>query len=192
MNIKESKLIENEMRRCIRDLKKVCILSVCFPPFNPNIPHIRSSIELGITNLAEWLNQHYNIFIISTHLIKKDENFRDTEWNGIKVYRLRVYHPYMMESNEMVNGLRYFINELFNPITFYKSIKIFKQEKPDAIFIGDSRQMSLAPLLAAKILRIPFFIRYDSLCPMYPKEYACGIRDRITGCGECIEKTILL
>lgn len=189
---KELKLIEDEMKRCVVNLNKICIINTTFPPFPPNIPHIRTAIELGVANIAKGLKQKYDVFTISKHFISKDESFDDTEWNGIKVYRIGEYHPYMQEKSEFVNGLRFISNELFNLVTFYKFVKFFKQEKPDAVFVGDTRQISLAPLIAAKLLRIPFFIRYDSLCPLYPKEHLCSMRDRIAGCGECIEKIILV
>ena len=189
-NNKEIKLIEDEMRQCIASLKKICIVNTSFPPFPPNISHTRTALELGITNLAKHLKQRYNVFTISKHFVLNDEHFDDTKWNDIRIYRIGKYHPYMREKNEFINGLRFIGNELLNPVTFYKFVKIFKQEKPDAVFIGDTRQMSLAPLIAAKLLRIPFFIRYDSLCPMYPKEHSCSIKDRINGCGECIEEVL--
>lgn len=188
----EARLIEQHIRECVGRIEKVCIINTYFPPFPPEARHNRGSIELGITNLALWLSKNYDVFIISKHSIRGRTTFNDSEWNGIKTYRIGTYQPYMEERNQIANGIRFMANELLNLSTLWKILRILKTEKPSAVLIGENRQMSLASLIAPRILRIPFFVRYDWLCPMYPKEHACRIRERIAGCGECIERNLLL
>jgi glycosyltransferase involved in cell wall biosynthesis len=188
----EARLIEQHMREFVGKIEKVCIINTYFPPFPPEARHNRGSIELGITNLALWLSKNYDVFIISKHSIRGRPPFNDSEWNGMKICRIGTYQPYMEERNQVVNGIRFMANELLNLSTLWKILRILKTEKPSAVLIGENRQISLASLIAPRILRIPFFVRYDWLCPMYPKEHACRIGERIAGCGECIERNLLL
>jgi glycosyltransferase involved in cell wall biosynthesis len=191
-SLKEYRLIKEEIQRSVERIQKICIVSISFPPFPPSIPHNRSSIELGIINLARYLKNTYDVFLISKHFRKNDGDFDDTLWEEIPIYRIGEYYPYMFESNKTTNGIRYFFNELFNLRTFYRISTICRKEKPSVMIIGDTRQMSLAPMLAAKFLDIPYFIRYDSLCPLYPKEHACTIIERIQHCGDCVENILLV
>ena len=122
----------------------------------------------------------FDIFIISKdyiHPTNEEEN----------VLRVGTYLPYSLEKNSLKRGLRFLFNETFNPITFIKIFMILKKENPEIIIVGDNRQMSLAHYFVAMILKIPFLIRYDWICPSYPKDHSCSLKERIWGCGNCFE-----
>jgi glycosyltransferase involved in cell wall biosynthesis len=77
--------------------------------------------------------------------------------------------------------------ELFRPLIFIKTLIFLRKKKPDIVIIGKTYQLSLAPLLACKLLSIPYIIRYDWLCPTNPKPTPCNLRQRLH-CADCIGK----
>jgi len=65
---------------------------------------------------------------------------------------------------------------------------LLRKEKPDLVLIGKTYQFSLATYLACILLGIAYVVRYDWLCPTYPKDEPCSFSDRFR-CADCVEKT---
>lgn len=178
----------NELReiiKCIlyedKNISKVCVITTKFPPYPKDVQILRGGVENGIEKIVKGLKSDgFDIFIISKdyiHPTNEEEN----------VLRVGTYLPYSLEKNSLKRGLRFLFNETFNPITFIKIFMILKKENPEIIIVGDNRQMSLAHYFVAMILKIPFLIRYDWICPSYPKDHSCSLKERIWGCGNCFE-----
>lgn len=167
-----------------KNIHKVCIITDQFPPYPSELMIMRGGIEIGLTQLYdEFIKEGYKVVVISQQYIK-ELNTTDSEY----VKRVRTYVPYSLEKNMLKNGLRFLINETFNPLTFWTVYKILKNEKPEGILLGGTRQLSMAPIIAARLLHIPIYIRYDWICPAYPKQEVCSTWVRIFECGKCIEK----
>jgi glycosyltransferase involved in cell wall biosynthesis len=167
-----------------KDIQKICIITDQFPPYPEGIFVLKGGIDIGLKQLSdEFRKQGYAVIIITQEYIKKlkvpDEPY---------IRRIRTYIPYSLEKGMQKNGMRFIINETFNPLTFGKVYKILKKESPDAIILGACHQLSLAPVFAALLLNIPVHNRYDWPCPLFPKTKPCYYWDRVKGCGVCIEK----
>lgn len=177
----EFKNIKKSILRFDDKIFKVCISTTKFPPYPKDVQILKGGVEAGIEKLFNDLKKDdFDTFIISKDYIHPTDEVGN-------VFRIGNYLPYSLEKNKLKNGFRFLFNETFNPITFIKIFKILRRERPQILIIGDNRQMSLAPYLAALLLKIPYLIRYDWICPAYPKNHACNLKERISDCGKCFE-----
>ena len=51
------------LKKFVKDIKKICIINVTFPPFHPDVEHNFSSIEYGVINLAKSFNLKSHIYL---------------------------------------------------------------------------------------------------------------------------------
>jgi glycosyltransferase involved in cell wall biosynthesis len=167
-----------------KNVKKLCIITDQFPPYPSDILVMRGGIDIGLEQLTEEFIKHGIPVIVITQNYVMPLPHPDASY----IKRIRTYIPYSLEKNNLKNGLRYLLNECFNPVTFWKIKQILRKERPEAILIGGTHQLSTAPLLAAFSQGIQTYIRYDWICPTYPKPDVCTVAERIVQCGNCIEK----
>ncbi|WP_410508127.1 glycosyltransferase family 4 protein [Methanosarcina hadiensis] len=160
------------------DNNKICIITSHF------CKNARGGIQRELEGLINQIENQYNISILTKTLGSEIPN---CNYSNVKIYPLGEFVPYSSHESKLVKVIRFIVNETINPVIFYKIYAFLKKEKPNIVFIGETLQLSLSPILCAKLLRIPMIIRWDWICPAYPKNHACTIRDRIYGCGECVE-----
>ena len=180
MTYTEFKMIREVMGK---DAKKICIITDQFPPYPADITVMRGGVDIGLEQLAlEFIDHDIEVLVISQHYVEPLAS-GDRDY----VRRVKRYVPYSIEKDKIKNGVRFVLNESFNPLTYLKIKKILKEERPEAVLIGGTRQFSMAPMFATLSLKIPLHIRYDWLCPVYPKTEPCFIKERIGNCGACME-----
>jgi len=163
---------------------KVCIVTSCFPP----CPKSSTGLSIGgiskkYEKIAEELRyRKKRLCIISLYYknISKDQD-------GPDINRIGVYNPY---TTSHLKNL-YPLLEFFNPLVFLRCIKVLVRERPDLVIIGETYQMSLAPIFAAKVLGIDVIVQHDWFCPLTPKGQACDFLKRVKNCGECLEESKL-
>ncbi|NQE45997.1 D-inositol-3-phosphate glycosyltransferase [ANME-1 cluster archaeon GoMg2] len=158
--------------------QKVCIITTIYPPYPENVETFRG----GVTEMQEQLYNErvengMDVFVISLSLYGKS---RDTD----KVYRVGTYIPY---GKSKFRRLMFPILEFFNPLIFFRLIRILNKENPSCIEYGSSLQFSIAPLVAALLLKKKVFVRNDWLCPnLYAKEHSCSDVERMKECANCL------
>ena len=163
-------------------LRKLCIVTNCFPPCPPNVTLPFGGIFAKYVQLAEELRCRKQSFITISLYYWIDSE----DQNSPNVWRVGKYKPYSISNRKYL----FMLFDFFNPILFGKCIRVLKTEKPDVVLIGEMGQMSLSPILAAKTLGLPVIIEHDWICPTYPETTACNITRRLKKCGYCLEKTI--
>jgi len=162
----------------VKDERKVCIINDLFPPYPEDFEIVRGGISEVQTQLHRELSENG----IETFVISLSIHGRSPSRPG--VYRVGTYVPYSKSSFRRV---MYPFLEFFNPAIFLKVVRILKREDPSCVEYGAMLQGSLAPLVAALILRKKVLIRNDWLCPnLYAKEEACSDRERFRGCAGCL------
>jgi len=162
----------------LKNEQKVCIMCTIFPPYPENVETFRG----GVTEVQEQLYNELvengtDVFVISLSLYGKSP---DKE----KVYRVGTYIPY---GKSKLRRLMFPILEFFNPLIFFRVIRILNKEKPSVIEHAGMLQGSVAPLVAALLLKKKVFIRNDWLCPnLYAKEHPCSDAERLKECASCL------
>lgn len=170
------------LKKLFPAFNKLCIITTCFPPCPRNVKLLLGGIFVKYVQLAEELQYcKQPFFAISLYY----QNFSKAQ-NAPNVYRVGTYKPYAISRVKML----YPLLEFFNPFIFIKCVHIFKSEKPDVVLIGDMLQMSVSPIIAAKILGIRVVIEHDWICPIFPRNIACNLTHRISNCGRCLEEQI--
>jgi len=153
------------------------LITTNFPPFPPGRPPFRGGITEEQYETREELRQ----LGVKCNVISLSLYGSSPPADG--VFRIGTYVPYQISG---ARRLLFSYLELFRPMFFFRSLSLMRRLKPQVVEVGETRQLSLSPLFAALVLRIPVVMRNDWLCPAYPREHACTGRERILGCGECI------
>jgi glycosyltransferase involved in cell wall biosynthesis len=165
-------------------LNKVCVVTSCFPP----CPESSTGLSIGgISKKYEKIAEEFRyrkkrLCTISLYYenVSKDQD-------GPDIRRIGVYYPY---TTSHLSNL-YPLLEFFNPLIFLRCLKVLVRERPDLVIIGETYQMSLAPIFAAKVLGIGVIIQHDWFCPLTPKGQACDFLERVKNCGECLVESRL-
>lgn len=168
------------LKKLFPALDKLCIITNCFPPCPENVTLPFGGIFAKYKQLAEELeNCKIPFFVISLYYWKLSK-----DQDAANVYRVGVYKPYSISIRKRL----YALFEFFNPFIFVKCIRILQSQKPDAVLIGEMGQVSVSPILAAKILGLKVVIEHDWICPIFPRGIPCTLTRRIGHCGECLEE----
>lgn len=165
------------------NLKKICLVTNRFPPYPENVTPFLGGISRKYEQLIKELRYRNKSFSVISLYFQKRSRGQDAP----HVYRVGTYHPYT------ISKFRYFypLLEFFNFSIFMKCVRIFQKENPGVILIGETKQMSLSPIFAAKILGLKVVIEHDWICPVFPKQKACNLIERIQNCGKCLENFII-
>lgn len=168
------------LKKLFSALDKLCIITNCFPPCPENVTLPFGGIFTKYKQLAEDLkHRKVPFFVISLYYWKLSK-----DQNAPNVYRVGVYKPYTISIRKYL----YPFFEFFNLFIFIRCIRILQSEKPDVVLIGEMGQISISPILAAKILGLTVVIEHDWICPAFPKNIACTLTRRISNCGRCVEE----
>lgn len=106
-----------------------------------------------------------------------EKNLKKTVFRGILVnYIGRFENRYAKRNQNFITMLRWAEKDIFDPLVFLKTLKILIKEKPNLVWVRCLDQVSLAPLLAARLLRFPTVIT--------PADFwwLCHISDPLTTC----------
>lgn len=162
----------------LKNEQKVCIIYTNFPPYPENVETFRGGVtEVHEQLYNELVENGIDVFVISLSLYGKSPNEE-------KVYRVGTYIPY---SRSKLRRLMFPILEFFNPLIFFRVIRILYKEKPSCIEYAGMLQGSVAPLVASLLLRKKVFVRNDWLCPnLYAKEHPCSDSERLKECANCL------
>ncbi len=151
-----------------------------FPPYPESVPAFRGGVSEELSELVNKLNEkQIPCVVISLSLFGLSPETQ-------QVKRVGKYVPYVTSKFHQILFPFY---EFFNPIIFLKMVYILKKEKPSVALFGQTYQFSVAPHLACILTGVKRIIFFDWLCPLYPKEKACTISERIKECGKCISKS---
>jgi len=161
----------------------VVLLNTSFPPYPTGLKILRGGIESDVESTVEALGSNgFKVTIAALHYIEKLDESTDS-----RVERIGIYRPYALEKSSFRKGLRLLTSETFKPGVFFRLLSLLRKENCDVIILFGSLQLSLAPYLASRILRIPIYVRNDWICPARPYYEACGFSERVLGCGDCLE-----
>jgi len=156
--------------------KKVVLITSLFPPFPDDVPKLWGGIEVDLETFVNELEKAgVSVSVIAFHYMKPISK------DSPEVHRIAIYRPYLLKKD----FIRYAYAELFRPVLLLKLLKMLRKENPDLIIIGKTYQFSLSVYIASKLLRIPYIVRYDWLCPTNPKPEICTFKDRFK-CSECM------
>lgn len=159
---------------------KVCIITSIFPPYPENVQTFRGGVSEELSELVNKLNEkQIPCVVISLSLFGLSPEHP-------QVKRVGKYVPYVTSKFRQVLFPFY---EFFNPIIFLRMVYILRKEKPSVALFGQTYQFSVAPHLACMLTGVRRVIFFDWLCPLYPKEKACSISERIKECGKCMSKS---
>jgi glycosyltransferase involved in cell wall biosynthesis len=172
------------LERKFPHFENICIVTNCFPP----CPEIAYGVSIG------GISKKYERFVDELRYHKKKCCVISMYYGHVSgdqesrnVSRIGVYRPYSVSNSSFLFPLL----ELFNPSIFVRCLKVLMKQRPDLVVVGGTLQMSLAPILAAKALRIEVIIQHDWLCPLVPKGEACDFIRRVRNCGECLEESMM-
>jgi glycosyltransferase involved in cell wall biosynthesis len=149
-------------------------------------PHQRGGGEIQTHKLVNSLKRKkFNPFILSMSDKKFFEKYSE---NGIKVYRVDKFQKSRREKFSILQGIRYSTFEIFNPFIFLFTIYLILKHKIKVVHISTFNQISLAPLIAAKLLLRKVIVTLHShelLCFFSVIFFDCyGIKKG--ECGNCI------
>ena len=162
----------------LKNERKVCITTSIFPPYPENVESFRG----GVTEVQEQLYNELvengiDVVVISLSLYDKSPSRKG-------IYRVGTYIPY---SRSKLRRVMFPFLEFFNPLIFFRVIRILYKEKPSCIEYAGMLQGSIAPLVASLFLKKKVFVRNDWLCPnLYAKEHPCSDVERIKECANCL------
>lgn len=160
--------------------QKVCVITSIFPPHPENVPNFRGGVSEELAELVDKLNEkQIPCIVISLSMFGLSPEHP-------QVKRVGKYVPYVTSKIRQVFFPFY---EFFNPIIFLRTFSILRKEKPSVALFGQTYQFSVAPHLACMLTGVKRIIFFDWLCPLYPKEKACSITERIRECGNCMSKS---
>ncbi|MCK5038834.1 MAG: glycosyltransferase family 4 protein [Thermoplasmata archaeon] len=163
------------------DVKKVVLITNMFPPFPEGVIDLSGGSDVASEIFVDELNEiGIQTNVISLDYVKKLPKEKK------HIIRIGNYFPYVMMEDRLSTAT-FVYRESFRPLIFLRIIGHLKRIKPDIIVIGKTYQLSLAPMIAARFLRIPYIVRYDWLCPTNPKPELCTLKDRLN-CAQCIEE----
>jgi len=157
--------------------RRACIITTNFPPF----PAGRSSFRGGISEEQTETCNELRGMGIECDVISLSLYGESPPAEG--VHRPGRYVPYQLSP---ARRLIFLYMEFFRPLLFLRGLRLLRRLGPQVVEVGETRQFSLAPMLACLALHIPVVMRNDWLCPAYPREHACTNRERLTGCGRCL------
>lgn len=162
----------------LKNEQKVCIIYTIFPPYPENVEVLRGGVtEVHKQLYDELVENGIDVFVISLSLYGKSPAKE-------KIYRVGTYIPY---GKSKLRRLMFPILEFFNPLIFFRVIRILNKEKPSCIEYAGMLQGSVAPLVASLLLKKKVFVRNDWLCPnLYAKEHPCSDMERIKECANCL------
>ncbi|MCK5020786.1 MAG: glycosyltransferase family 4 protein [Candidatus Peribacteraceae bacterium] len=163
------------------DVESVTLMASIFPPFPEDEIDLSGGSEIASDIFVkELMEQGIHVDVISLDYIKP------VSTSQRYITRIDNYYPYLLmdpKSSQVIFAYK----ELFRPLIFLKIISHLIKNKPDIVIIGKTYQFSLAPMIAARFLRIPYIMRYDWLCPTNPKPELCTLKDRFH-CADCIQQ----
>jgi len=167
------------------NFRKICVVTNCFPPYPKDAYSLAvGGISRKYEEIAEELQRFKKALSVISLYYCRVSDYQDASG----VYRIGVYRPY----THYKTWRFLFLLEFFNPLVFSRCVTILSRERPDSVIIGSSLQISLAPILAAKLLGIPVVVQHDWLCPsLSPRKQACSLATRVTDCGKCLEEEIM-
>ena len=164
--------------------KRICIVTNCFPPYPKNAYLLSVG---GIPKKYEQIVEELRHFRKESSVISLYYGKATEQQDYPNVRRIGVYHPYSLSKWRRI----LFFFELFNPLVFPKCVTVLSKDRSDAVIIGETRGISLAPIIAAKLLHLPVVVQHDWLCPSSPKKEACNPAMRVRNCGECLEEELM-
>jgi glycosyltransferase involved in cell wall biosynthesis len=136
--------------------------------------------------LCKILSNHgYNIFRLSMGI---DKNFQICNENGIKTYKIGKFKKNRRGTLNLLEISKYLTIEIFNPLIFIFTIYLILRHRIKTVIMITYNQISLAPLIASKILM------RNTILTMHTQELLCsysaampfcyGIRKG--KCGDCM------
>lgn len=152
----------------------------------PFPPHQKGGEE----NAAYWLakaikKRGFNVFVLS---MGRDKFFETYEDNGIKFYRVDKFYEDRRHRFSLFQILRYLTIEVFNPFIFIFTIYLILRHRINVVHLSTLRQISLSPLIAAKILCRKTLITFHShelFCFLSSLTIDC-YKEKKNRCGECL------
>lgn len=164
------------------NMKKVCLITSIFPPFPKDVTDLSGGSEIASEIFVNELrSKGVEVDVVSMDYINPVPN--DPKY----VTRVGRYYPYLLMDSK-ISETQFVYKEFFRPLIFLRIVSQLRKTKPDIVIIGKTLQFSLAPMIAARLIRIPYIIRYDWLCPTNPKPDLCTLKDRFH-CADCIQQT---
>ena len=162
----------------LKNNRKVCIIITNFPPYPENAEALRGGVtEIHEQLYHELVKNGIDVFVISLSLYGRSPPRE-------KIYRIGAYIPY---GKSKIRRLMFPILEFFNPLIFFRTLRILNKENPSCIEYSGMLQGSVAPLVASLLLKKKVFVRNDWLCPnLYAKEHSCSDVERMKECANCL------
>lgn len=163
---------------------KVMIVTTRFGPYPEDVTILRGGIDTCTQNLVDILGENgFDVTVASLHYIEE---------SGIAdrpgTVRIGTYRPYALEKQAFRKLLRLLTAETLNPIVLVRLLVLMRSRTPDAVILQESLQLGLAPHIAARLMKVPLYIREDWICPARPEDKACGFRKRVFECPTCLEE----
>lgn len=157
---------------------KICIITSHYSRY------ARGGVQRELEGLMADLSSRTDVdVVLATKVLKEIPTLEN-----VKIYSLGDYTPYTFNKSKIRSIARFIVDETLNPFVLMNVLSILRKERPDIVFIGETLQLSLSPIIATLCFRIPVILRWDWLCPTYPRQYACNWKERLNQCGNCVEK----
>jgi len=152
----------------------------------PFPPHQRGGGEYVAHSIAKAMKKKgFKIFVL---FMGKDKFFERYDDRGTKVYRVDKFYKGRKERFSLLQILRYFTIELFNPFAFLFTIYMILRYKIHVVHISTFHQISVSPLIAAKLLwrkTILTFHSHELFCFISSLSPNCPGAEKHK-CGKCI------
>ncbi|MCG2796679.1 MAG: glycosyltransferase [Actinomycetia bacterium] len=163
--------------------RRICIVTTRFPPYPEGVTVLRGGIDSDVGSMVEALRESgLAVTVAALDYVKEVPEPR-----GSPVRRIGTYRPYALEKNMARKTVRLLTSETFRPVIFIKLLSLLRGERPDAMILVESLQLSLTPHLVSRMTGVPIYIRNDWICPARPDDEVCGFWRRVLGCGDCLE-----
>jgi glycosyltransferase involved in cell wall biosynthesis len=129
----------------------------------------------------------YDISILS---MGNKKNLEIEKNENIKTYRIGKFRKNRRGKIKPMDLLKYFTIEIFNPLLFFFTIYIIIRNRIKTVLISTYNQISLSPLIAARILNRNIIVNihtFELLCSYsYMMPFCYGVKSG--KCGECMLK----
>lgn len=144
--------------------------------------------EIQLQTLSRMLDKRgHNISVLSMGTKKHFELDRD---KGIKIYRIGKFQESRRGAMKLLEVLKYITVEIFNPLFFIFTIYLILKNRIETVHIMTYNQISLSPIIAAKILMrnvVTTIHSHELLCPHSAITSFCyGLRKG--KCGDCMSR----
>lgn len=160
------------------DRTKICVITSHYSRY------ALGGVQRELEGLIEDLLDYPDVdVVLATKVLKEPPKIKN-----VHIYSLGDYNSYAFSTSKLLNIIRFIVNETLNPLVLIRVLSLLRKERPDVVFIGETLQLSLSPVIATLCFRLPVVLRWDWLCPAYPGLDACNWKERITQCGNCVEK----